>query len=97
LTQAVEADSFAGGWNISCNGFDDGAIDLTIGGGTPGYTYLWTTLDGIIPAGQETEQDPAGLTAGTYEVTVRDDNGCIITSTITFIVLLEPPVLDTRQ
>jgi large repetitive protein len=51
---------------------------------------LWTTLDGIIPAGQETEQDPAGLTAGTYNVTVRDENGCIITSTIT---LLEPTEL----
>jgi large repetitive protein len=91
LTQAVEADSFAGGWNISCNGFDDGAIDLSIGGGTPGYTYVWTTLDGSIPAGQENLEDPSGLTAGTYDVLITDANNCTITSTIT---LLEPPVLD---
>jgi hypothetical protein len=74
LTEAVEADTFAGGWNITCNGASDGAIDLTIDGGTEPYTYLWTTLNGTIPAGEETEQDPSGLTAGTYDVTVRDAN-----------------------
>jgi hypothetical protein len=36
LTQTISAATFAGGWNVSCNGASDGSIDLTIGGGTPG-------------------------------------------------------------
>ncbi len=28
--------------NISCNGFDDGAIGVTPSGGTSPYTYLWS-------------------------------------------------------
>jgi gliding motility-associated-like protein len=90
LTQSVVADTFAGGWNVSCPGAEDGAINLTIGGGTPGYTYLWTTLDGTIPAGQENQQDLNGVSAGTYSVTINDANGCEIDTTIT---LLEPPAL----
>lgn len=54
----------------------DGSIDLSVSGGTPGYTYSWATLTGIIPAGEEIKQDPTGLTAGTYSVTVTDANLC---------------------
>jgi gliding motility-associated-like protein len=51
-----------------CNGGNDGSIDLTVFGGTPTYTYLWSN--------GSTAQDPIGLIAGTYTVTITDLNSC---------------------
>jgi hypothetical protein len=56
---------------------NDGSIDLTIDGGVPTYTTLWSN-------GVNTE-DQTNLTAGTYDVTVVDGNGCI--NTLEVIVL----------
>ena len=53
---------------VSCNGNSDGAISTTAQGGTPGYSYLWTT-------GQTTSAI-SGLTAGKYRVTVTDSHAC---------------------
>ena len=68
--------------NVSCNGGSDGSINLTVNGGTPGYTYNWS--NGF------TGQDPSGLTAGTYTVTVTDANGCTV---VTSATVTEPPLL----
>jgi gliding motility-associated-like protein len=59
--------------NVSCNGGNDGAIILNITGGTSPYTYAWSTSDGsgLVPG----DRDQSGLTAGTYNVVVTDDNG----------------------
>ena len=35
-------------------------------------TYLWTTIDGFIPAGEEIKKTATGLIAGTYSVLVTD-------------------------
>ncbi len=56
--------SLNNGYNISCFGFKDGAIDLTVTGGTAPYTYAWSH--------GPTTQDVANLPAGFYAVTVRD-------------------------
>jgi hypothetical protein len=86
LTQAITSPTFPSGTNISCFGFNDGSIDLTIGGGTPGYTYSWTGPNGYT----STVEDPSNLIAGTYNVTATDINGCTIDTTIT---LTEPTLI----
>lgn len=54
--------------DISCNGNNDGEVSVTATGGTPGYSYLWST--------GSTMQNVTGLGGGTYTVTVTDQNGC---------------------
>ena len=62
--------------NVSCNGEDDGEIDITVSGGTLDYIYLWTTSDG---SGLDSaSEDQSGLSPGNYKVKVTDANGYII-------------------
>ncbi len=77
---------YAGGYNITCNGASDGAIDLGVTGGEAPYIYSWTGPAGYTSA----SDDISGLRAGTYNITVTDANGCSATTTA---VLLEPAVL----
>ena len=62
--------------NVTTVGGSNGSISLTVSGGTGSYTYLWN--DGV------TSKDRTGLSAGSYSVTVTDENGC--TSITTYIV-----------
>lgn len=55
----------------TCNLGDDGAATVTVVGGTPGYSYIWS--NGTVGATN------TGLTAGTYTVTATDANGCVAT------------------
>ncbi|MBK9462981.1 MAG: SprB repeat-containing protein [Sphingobacteriales bacterium] len=57
---------------VGCNGANNGSLVISVSGGTPGYTYLWSN--------GSTTEDVSGLSAGNYVVTVTDANGC--TSTI---------------
>ena len=53
----------------SAVGASDGSINLTVSGGTPGYTYNWSN-------GAATS-NINGLTSNTYTVTVTDANNCV--------------------
>jgi len=58
--------------SASCFGNDDGAIDITVQGGTPPLNYLWSN--------EATAEDIENLTAGTYKVTVTDATGASVSS-----------------
>lgn len=66
-------------YNVSCKGGANGAINITPSGGTPIYTYAWSTT--------ATSQNLSGLSAGSYSITVKDSNGCDVSQTFT---LTEP-------
>src|SRR5690606_1212827 len=51
-----------------CYNDNQGSIDLTVTGGVPPYTYLWSN--------GETDQDISGLQSGSYTVEVTDVLGC---------------------
>ncbi|NDG35561.1 MAG: adhesin, partial [Betaproteobacteria bacterium] len=63
--------------DVSCNAGASGAIDLTVTGGTAPYTYLWNDPNA------STTEDLSSLTAGTYNVTVTDANGCTASTSAT--------------
>lgn len=52
----------------SSPGMNDGAINLTVSGGTPGYSFNWSN--------SFVTEDIAGLAMGTYTVTITDSRGC---------------------
>ena len=62
-----------GGYNISSMGGHDGKIATEITGGTPPYTYAWSN--------NATSSYIENLGAGTYTVTINDQNTCAVTRT----------------
>lgn len=76
--------------DVSCNGGSDGAIDATISGGTPNYTYFWDGPFGFT----STDEDLSGVIAGMYTLTVTDDLGCVQVMPAQF-VFTPPPITAT--
>ena len=77
------------GFGISCNGADDGSINLNVSGGTAGYTYSWSSPDGGSGLSVNSK-DQSGLGPGTFNVTVTDANNCSDTASFT---ITEPDAL----
>lgn len=71
-----------------CNGDADGTADVTANGGTPTYTYDWANV-----AGSNNLALQQNIPAGTYDVTVYDNNQCVATGNVT---LTDPPLLNAQ-
>ncbi|MCC7302624.1 MAG: gliding motility-associated C-terminal domain-containing protein [Bacteroidia bacterium] len=69
----------------TCYGSTNGSIIVSPLGGTPPYSYLWST--------GATTNFISGIPAGAYSVSITDANGCVIQPLIS---LTEPPVLQSN-
>ncbi|MBL7950374.1 MAG: gliding motility-associated C-terminal domain-containing protein [Flavobacteriales bacterium] len=67
--------------NVTCGALCDGTASVSVGGGTPGYTYLWTP----VPANGQGTATATGLCAGAYAVLITDANGCTFTRSFTIL------------
>lgn len=61
--------------DVICKGDTTGSIQTLVAGGIPGYSFEWNNNAGNV-------SNINHLMAGTYTVTVTDDNGCIKVSNI---------------
>ncbi len=68
--------------NVACHGDSSGMATVNATGGTPGYEYNWSN------GGSGASQ--SDLPAGTYTVSVTDENGCEATIQV---VISQPPAL----
>ncbi len=70
--------------DVSCAGYSDGAVWISVSGGTPGYSYSWSN--------GSTQQNISSVPAGTYSVIVTDTKGC--QDTLQNINVSSPPPLS---
>jgi hypothetical protein len=82
--------------NVTCFGYSDGSVDLTVAGGTPPFKFAWSN--------GETTEDLSNLSAGTYTATITDNNGCttsapaVITQSSSALVFSATPAnIDCSQ
>jgi gliding motility-associated-like protein len=72
--------------DVTCNGVDDGSISTTVTGGTPDYSFDWSGPDGFFSS----DPDITDLGGGDYILSLADDNGCTLDTTI---IISEPDTL----
>ncbi|MCB9185393.1 MAG: HYR domain-containing protein, partial [Flavobacteriales bacterium] len=91
VTDSISSPKFEGGVNVSCNGFSDASISLSIGGGADcqPYGYSWIGPNGFAAS----TDDLIDLESGNYVVTVTDANGCVLVDSI---LLTEPEPLELQ-
>jgi gliding motility-associated-like protein len=58
--------------NVACNGDSNGAVDISVNGGSGTYAYTWKNAGGTTVS---TNQDLTGAAAGTYTLTVSSCGG----------------------
>ncbi|MBI2271674.1 MAG: PKD domain-containing protein [Bacteroidetes bacterium] len=68
--------------NVLCTSANNGSAAINVAGGTPAYTYTWSSSGGTAAT------TPNTLSPGSYTVTVTDGKGCSKTSVAT---ITEPP------
>ena len=79
---SVSVTSDYNGHEISCSKSEDGSATATASGGVGGYTYFWS--NGHIGS------SISNIGAGSYSVTVTDENGCFAAA---FVEFQDPPPL----
>ncbi|HPF51382.1 MAG TPA: Ig-like domain-containing protein, partial [Draconibacterium sp.] len=72
--------------DVLVNGTSTGSIEVSVSGGTPGYTYEWTDAAGTVVG---TDEDLYNQPAGDYTLTVTDANNCVSSDTYT---ITEPEI-----
>ncbi|WP_289056031.1 T9SS type A sorting domain-containing protein [Carboxylicivirga marina] len=80
---------------MDCNCFAsaDGEIRLVVTSGTPPYTYHWSTIDGAnLAQGQANQYN---LTAGSYSLTITDNNTQSLSETYTISEPSEIVAIET--
>lgn len=100
IVQVTSVSNYNGGYNISCNGANNGVITASATGGNPdvpinsgGYTYQLYDNTGTILLASNGTGNFTGLAAGTYIVKATDNQGCSSNKLIQSIT--EPPLLST--
>lgn len=74
----IPADVVSSGTDVSCFSGTDGTVSVTVVNGNPAsYNYFWDDPN------SSTTASVSGLSAGTYNVTVTDNNGCLVTESVT--------------
>jgi len=71
--------------NVTCNGGDDGAIDINFNSAGAPYTFQWSN--------GETTQNLQNLSAGLYSLTINSAIGCDTTIQVS---INQPPPLQTN-
>lgn len=69
--------------NVTCNGNNNGSIDITVTGAHGAVSYLWND--------NNISEDRSGLAPGNYSVTVIDASSCKATASF---IIEEPKALD---
>lgn len=76
--------------DVTCFGESNGVIDLTVSGGTPGYSFKWSNSSFQL---SNTNEDLINYPADDYRYEVTDINGCKFVDTVT---IAEPPLLTSQ-
>lgn len=74
--------------NPICNGANNGMIKVEIAGGKPPYNIAWSN--------GATTKENTNLSAGTYTLTIKDSNDCVMTKEYTLIDP-KPLVIDIQN
>jgi hypothetical protein len=82
ITQSMQLAITPAVTQIPCFGLNNGGVNLSVSGGTPPYTYIWSN--------GATTSSLSGLSPGTYSVTVTAQDGC---DGSTSVVISQPTLL----
>lgn len=86
ITEPTALTATATATDVSCHGLTNGAVSLQVNGGVTGYTYNW--------GNNVTTQNRSNLGAGSYTVTITDNNSCTATASAT---VAEPAALTASS
>ena len=83
ITQASILSATTSKLDVKCNGANTGTATVSVTGGNPSYSYLWSN--------GATTATASNLVAGSYSCTITDANGCSLVKNFT---INQPTVLN---